>query len=577
MRCLGFILAVLVLMLGIQVRAQGVYGVNDSIARARAIEYYYLQARSYMEQDSLDRSYEMLEHCYALDPSSLAVMFDLSAFNAALGKDSIATAMLEHIVEADPSNVFYNRMLVKSYFRAGNVQAAIDVFENLLASGYSKNDIYSDLYTLYSQNGDHLKAIGMLDKIEKLEGASEGITLNKVTEYMALGDSTNAVNVIVATIKENPDDLRFMTLLGNTYYSLGDRVRALEAYGKVLEAKPDDSYALSSLAALYADDEDDSLYCMTVERLLKNENIDSELRVNGLVQYVRYKHPTDSARVAGFMREVYALPFDEYAIAGVYNEYLKFVNASPDSIVPVLERMHAMEPENPNTIVALLSYAVEGNDTDAVYRYADGALPYLPDVLELYYYKGLASYLLGKKEECIGVYRTGLEKRSANASPDIVSTVYMLLGDVYHEMDLIEECMQAYDSALVYNSNVSVLNNYAYYLALEGKELQRALDMSHKTILAEPSNTTYIDTYAWVLFCLGRYEEAKAYAEKLISSGEELNAEVYHHCGDIYAKCGDMDSAVKYWIMARDAGAASKILDKKIKKRKYYRNAKHKK
>ena len=39
--------------------------------------------------------------------------------------------------------------------------------------------------------------------------------------------------------------------------------------------------------------------------------------------------------------------------------------------------------------------------------------------------------------------------------------------------------------------------------------------MSQKTILAEPDNATYVDTYAWVLFRLGRYEEAKAYADKL--------------------------------------------------------------
>ena len=72
------------------------------------------------------------------------------------------------------------------------------------------------------------------------------------------------------------------------------------------------------------------------------------------------------------------------------------------------------------------------------------------------------------------------------------------------------------------------------------------------------------------------YEEAKAYAEKLLSIGGEQSSVVYHHCGDIYAKCGNMEQAVNYWIKARAAGEKSKILDKKIKKRKYYAAAKRK-
>ena len=94
--------------------------------------------------------------------------------------------------------------------------------------------------------------------------------------------------------------------------------------------------------------------------------------------------------------------------------------------------------------------------------------------------------------------------------------------------------------------------------------------MSRKTIDAEPENPIFIDTYAWVLFILERYEEAKAYAEKMIQISGEMGAVELHHCGDIFAKCGDMERALLYWQKAIDAGDDSKILKKKIKKRKYY-------
>jgi tetratricopeptide (TPR) repeat protein len=140
-----------------------------------------------------------------------------------------------------------------------------------------------------------------------------------------------------------------------------------------------------------------------------------------------------------------------------------------------------------------------------------------------------------------------------------------------------EKCTVAYDSALVYNPrNLNVLNNYAYYLSLAGSELDKALEMSRRTIEAEPENSIYLDTYAWILFLLERYEEAKAYAEKLIGLNEEMGSVELHHCGDIYAKCGDIARAVEYWEKAAAAGDDSKILKKKIKKRKYYSNAKNK-
>ena len=95
--------------------------------------------------------------------------------------------------------------------------------------------------------------------------------------------------------------------------------------------------------------------------------------------------------------------------------------------------------------------------------------------------------------------------------------------------------------------------------------------MSVKTIQAEPTSATYLDTYAWILFLEGRYEEAKMYIDQAISndSTDESSADVYEHAGDIHAMAGDIDKAVGYWKQAQKRGSESKILARKIKQRKY--------
>ena len=210
-------------------------------------------------------------------------------------------------------------------------------------------------------------------------------------------------------------------------------------------------------------------------------------------------------------------------------------------------------------MLQLLVYAIESDNREEVITRCDNAILYIPDMLELYYYKGMATYLLERKEEATEILQQGLGRRNEECSTELISTVFSLMGEIYHELDDLDRCTQAYDSALLYNpSDISVLNNYAYYLALEGKELERALEMSARTIEMEPDNAIYVDTYAWLLFCLERYEEARAYADKLIGLNSEMSAVEYHHCGDIFSKCGDMQRAVECWMAAQRLGDDSR-------------------
>ena len=284
-----------------------------------------------------------------------------------------------------------------------------------------------------------------------------------------------------------------------------------------------------------------------------------------------YLDYTDSIRAKTFIQELVELPFCQLEHNEIYMEYLEYKDAPEEEILPILDKIIELDPENVNAIVKQLAFAVERNDADAVLKYSDEALLYLPHVIELYYYKGLSYYLLEEKEKSIEIFKQGIAACDEETDPSLISTLYSTIGNIYNELEIKEKCYEAYDSALVYDPyNMEVLNNYAYFLSLDKKDLQKALDMSRKTIDSDPENDTYLDTYAWILFKMGRYEEAKAYAEKMISLDAELSSVVLHHIGDIYAKCGDMNKAIVYWFEARDAGDKSKILDKKIKKEKYY-------
>ena len=548
---------------------------NDIDARMRAVDYFHLESTSLMEQERYDEAFELLGHCHALDTSSAAIKYFLAPYYSVLGNDSIASSMYEQIVRENPENEAYNEALVNQYARQGNWKAAIAVYERIVDTAHSKSEIYKSLYTLYYNDDNYEKALEVLDKIESLEGKSSELTTERLQQYMHLNRHEEMIAIIEQAIAENPDDTRFMTFKGEIYVLMGRYALAEETYLDILKIFPDDVLTLTSLVNLYAQTEDYDAFCNTVETLIRNEKVATEVRLKNLVTYILYKESTDSTSIKPFYQELLQLPFDQLELHESYADYLEYKNADKSELIPIYEKITELDSENVTAIIKLLQYAIEDEDKDAVCKYADEALLYLPEKIELYFYKGFSHYLLGNKKESIAIYKEGLAKRDSDTDPDVVAAVFSTLGDTYHELDMVKECYAAYDSALLYDPyKLDVLNNYSYYLSLEEKELQKALEMSHRTIVTEPDNQTYLDTYAWILFKLERYEEAKAYAEKIISLNEDMSYVVLHHIGDIFAKCGNIDKAVTYWEMARDAGDGTKILNKKIKKRKYYNGAK---
>ena len=125
------------------------------------------------------------------------------------------------------------------------------------------------------------------------------------------------------------------------------------------------------------------------------------------------------------------------------------------------------------------------------------------------------------------------------SDPAIVSDFYAVMGDILHQKGLMKEAYEAYDSCLQWkDDNMGCLNNYAYFLSESGEQLAKAEQMSFKTVKAEPKNATYLDTYAWILYMLGRYSEAKIYIDQALQNLDESidNSVIQEHAEKIKQK-----------------------------------------
>jgi tetratricopeptide (TPR) repeat protein len=166
-----------------------------------------------------------------------------------------------------------------------------------------------------------------------------------------------------------------------------------------------------------------------------------------------------------------------------------------------------------------------------------------------YLMNGIANYQLKNYEKAADVLETGKDFVAGNKA--LLEEFYNYLGEIYYQMKNYDACYLSYDKVLSLNpENSIVLNNYAYYLSLQKRDLQKAERMARHAVNLDPENSNNLDTYAWVLYQEGKYEEALKWQNEALKNGGNTSDTVLEHYGKILEKLGRNEEAKKYFEMA---------------------------
>ena len=351
----------------------------------------------------------------------------------------------------------------------------------------------------------------------------------------------------------------------------GDAETALSIYKDILQKEPDNADAQLSLAIYYSKQENDSLYFGMLNKVVLNPKLDNSARITVMQNlFAKNEADSDSIKNVQLLNNILSINEDDADMAKVCASYLHERHFDLETIRPTYERILTIAPDEAQCRVELLQEAIRKEDTLGIIKLCRPALDYNPEYPVFAFYLGIAYFQNSQNQEAIKALRRGADNITQQSDAEIATDIYALLGDIYHEEGQKEEAYAAYDSALVYKEdNVGALNNYAYYLSLENRELERAEEMSYKTIKQEPTNWTYLDTYAWILFKEKRFSEARIYIDEAIKNEGNERPDIVEHAGDIYFHTGDKAKAVELWKEALDLGSESKNIKTKIKLKKY--------
>lgn len=538
----------------------------------RKYDYFFLEAMRMKEKKEYDAAFGLLQHCLDINPGASSALYEVSQYYLFLRQVPQGQAALEQAVAYAPDNYWYSQGLVNLYQQQNELDKAVVLLEKMVTRFPTKQEPLFSLLDIYSRQEKYNDVIATLNRLEKRLGKNEQLSMEKFRIYLQMKDDKKAFQEIESLVQEYPMDMRYQVILGDVYLQNGKKEEAYETYQKVLAAEPDNPMALFSMASYYEQTGQKELYQQQLDTLLLNKKVAPDTKINVMRQIIVENEQSatkDSTQVIALFDRVMKQDLDDPQVPMLYAQYLLSKNMEQEA-VPVLEQVVDLDPANKAARLMLVSAAVKKEDYKQIIKVCEPGIEATPDALELYYYLAIAYHQAEQTDSVLNVCNRALKHVTPDTRKEVVSDFYSIMGDIYHTKKQMAEAYAAYDSALVYNpSNIGALNNYAYYLSVERRDLDKAEEMSYKTVKAEPNNSTYLDTYAWILFEKGNYAEARIYIDNAMKSDGEKSDVIVEHCGDIYFMTGDVEGALKYWKQALEMGSESKTLKQKIEKKKY--------
>jgi tetratricopeptide (TPR) repeat protein len=543
---------------------------QDEGQERRKFDYFFFEGLNLKIAGKYDAAFDVFTHCLSIDSTSAALLYELSYFYLQLDRPDKALEMLKRAVLNSHDNFSYKMTLAALSRNMGMYGEAVEAYQELVASFPDKVELYYYLADALTQEGDIANAIDAYDTLESVTGMNEGISMQKYRLYTMLKESHNAFKEVEKLAAKFPMESRYPIIIGDLYLEQGKTKEALDAYQKAYAIDPANPYYIVAMANYYEAVNDTQSAETQIRNALVNGKLDIETKVGILSRYILrlQQSQKETEKAATLFDALIEQHPEETELRIMYGRLLS-ANGRHTEAKFQYQLVAETEPDNAAAWQQLLDIALKEQDSSELIRLCNKCIELFPGEPEYYFYLGIGYFQENNYAKALEVYNEGLPIIPAD-NKEMKSTFYAQIGDIHHQAGQKAEAYEAYEQALSLNDkNILALNNYAYFLSLDNKDLEKAERMSAQCIKIEPDNATYLDTYAWIFFKQGNYTLAKFYIESALKKDNTQSPELLDHYGDILFMSGNKDEAVAQWTKARQMGKKSEALDRKIAERIY--------
>ena len=567
--------ALMLIAMALPFAIRGSASKKEGITQANRVKATYVlmeaQRQHFLEHD--DAFYHLIAYAYSLDSTNTSIACDMGV--AKFERTSFehtdeltaALAQMRKHVEAHPEDKYEARLYAHAAFLVNQYQEGLRVL-NIQHQLHPQDDnLLSTMADAYEKTSDYKKALAIYDTLQQWQGQSVELSSAKLKAYQALNDTTGAIHEMRALLASAPTNADYNLAMGKMLFMFGYRDSAMVYYDKAQQYEPDNGLTYLTKAEYYLALGDTLNYDRQTYQALVSTDLDVESKLQILVNYTKTllsakdtTHRTD--HLFDVLIEQHPL---EPQIRVLYSEYLMVIDNNEGAAEQIDYALN-LDPTNKELWTRLMAYYLYAGNYEKAIEVGDKAIRLNPDNVELYSYLGSSCYSVKQYDKAIEVYDKALAILDSTQVDDR-SNLLSGKADVKFAMGDTIAAFALYDQSLDLNpDNPGTLNNYAYFLALSNRDLDKAERMSAKTIVEDAANPTYLDTYAWVFYMRKEYTMAQLYIEMAINNEEQPTSELFEHYGYILLANGDKQKALEQWRKAIELKPDNEQLVKQIEK-----------
>lgn len=544
-------------------------GISQSAVNPR-LENRVLRAVEKYNAEEYDAAKKILNYVVSEDSSFDAAWFYLAMIAVQDDEIDLAQEYLRRAVELDPQNYWYRHRLATIYAFTDQKELAIDAYEKLMADFPKKSDLYLEMVDIYIAQEKYEKALQVINEIEKEFGPTEAMLLQSYRILRILEREDEALECLRNYNSKYSSPFVLCILAEDEMRQYNDST-ALVYYDEALELDPTFSHALIGKAEVYRMTCRYDGYLPVIAKYMEGMETSPSSKAEYLKALMEkgdakllktYRPQMDS--IVTRLGELHPKNEDIYEVSALYYFYTHRFEKSK-ALFEEYAQEYPQSYEAAAALVEFLAYAENWEELSQKGRAAYSRFPEEPGFLEM---ACMADYHLKNYDLALDACQELLKKHGSD--PQNMLRTLSTMGDLYYQQGDKKNAYKAYDAALKIDpNNVYVLNNYAYYLSMDGCNLKKAYEMSCKTIEAEPDNATYLDTFGWILYLQGNAIEARPVFKNAMLHGGKDSAVILDHYAEVLYSLGEYDMAFVYWNLALQKedgnvpGLKAKVLDRK--------------
>jgi Tfp pilus assembly protein PilF len=518
--------------------------IDPSSQRAQA-DYHFAAGEAYSFDGLHSKAIESFKTVLIYDADSVQVRLRLAAEYVKMGAMSEALRQGEEALAKDPKKTDTYLLLGGLYSNLKNYPKAINSYETALKLDPKNTDALMYLGAVYAERKDFDKAVKYFEALAKEDDYQTPQTayyyIGRIREDQGTKPALKASEAAFKkAIELKPDYVEATVGLSGFYIRQKKSAMALEVMRKFQRDHGPNLKIADLLSSLYLQDEKYDLAMDQLEILESDPDEALNVKVKMALIYIDQKQfPKAAAKLNEVLKQAPDSDKIRFYLAAVYEEM-----GVADKAIEHFSKVPAASSFYQDSIVHAAYLLKETKKNKEAVKLVGEALKERKDIPQFYAVYASLMDDSGQVDGAIVLLKEGIEK-----FPDYVQLRFFM-GTLLDRKGEKEQSIEHMKKVVEMDPNhVQGLNYLAFSYADLGVRLEEAEGLVKRALEMEPKDGYILDTYGWVLFKLGKTNEAIRVLEAAHTHQPDESI-IAEHLGDAYYRSQFMDKARRMYEKA---------------------------